>query len=125
MVIKTEGQHAGEFIVSEGNGSISREAGTLLTDADMYVDGTVLVDDAAGKLARLTGDAGALGTGVEIAGILIGNWDASAGDIAGVPYLARLAEVNDAELTYPEESTAGGEKDAAVAALATLNIITR
>jgi len=29
MTVKNEGQRAGEFIVSEGNGAISREKGTL------------------------------------------------------------------------------------------------
>jgi hypothetical protein len=40
-VVKTEGQHRGEFLVSEGNGHISREAAPV-TSGQNLVDGRVV-----------------------------------------------------------------------------------
>ena len=114
MVVKTEGQHAGEFIVSEGNGAISREAGTLKS-GEVVKDGTVL-NSNGGKLIASPGS----GTPV---GIVIGNHDASAGNKKGVPYIARLAEVNGDLLSVhaTDPHVTGG----IVTSLKTLNIVTR
>lgn len=123
MVTLTQGKYAGEFLLSEGNGAISRANGTVVSGQNLKA-GQVVMDNGAGKLTALTaaGTSGDLdGT---VLGILLGNVDASAGDVAAA-YIARDAEVNGNELTYPTESTTGGEKAAANAALAALNIIVR
>ena len=88
MTVLTEQQHAGEFLVSEGNGSISRESGTLLS-GEVVNDGQVAIV-AAGKLK-----AGSGASGEDVVGIFYGAHDASAGDKKGVPYIARLAEVKE------------------------------
>jgi hypothetical protein len=102
--VKTEGQHAGEFLVSEGNGSISREVGTLKS-GEKLADGTVL-ELVGGKLEAAEGTVNTAGASDEvIVGVLFGAHDASstgpkgAGDMAGVPYIARYAEVNPALLS--------------------------
>jgi len=87
MTVLTEGQHQGEFLVSEGNGSISREVGTL-TAGTAYKDGDVL-KLVAGKLQQATQAE----SSEEIVGIMYGDVDATGGDVAGVPYITRLAEV--------------------------------
>lgn len=124
----TEGRHTGEFLLSEANGSLSRESRTLKS-GEKVVDGQ-LVSLNGGKLVATPGDLdteGALETAVE--GIVLGDHDASAtgtnADIKGVPYIARLAEVRDAYLVYPDETTEGGQKAAAVSALADLLIVPR
>lgn len=113
MTVKTEGQYAGEFIVGElhTGGEPSRESGTL-TSGQTVVDGEILSISGS----KLVAHDGALNTEGDLVapveGIAIGNHDASAGDVAGVPYFARMGAVKDAMLTYPEESTEGGEKEA-------------
>lgn len=125
--LQNDGSRAGAFIVSEGNHTISREVGTLASGQKL-VDGTLL-RMSGGKLVGVeSGDVSSEGV-ADFEGILYGHWDASAtgtnADITDVPYVARLAEVDDKELTYPEESTAGGEKAACVAAMAAKNIFPR
>lgn len=125
MTTLTESRHAGEFLVSEANGDRSRATGTLLSGQNLSA-GTVLGVTAAGKLKALPGDLDSNG-GLEAAakGILWDNVDASGGDVAGVAYIARDAEVNGAELTYPPETTNGGEEALTNASLALLGIIVR
>lgn len=96
MTTLTEGRHAGEFIISEGNGWISREGVTIVTGQNL-VAGTVLGKiTASGKYAAYS-NAAADGTEVA-AGILFEAVDATAADKSGV-MIARHAEVNGDELT--------------------------
>jgi hypothetical protein len=119
----TEGRHAAEFILSEANGARSRENGTLVSGQDLAA-GTVVMDNGAGKLTAYTAGSVTDGGTDEAAGILLYAVDASDGDVA-CSYLARDAEVNLKLITYPDESTAGGEEDNTIASLALLNIIAR
>jgi hypothetical protein len=123
----TEGKHRGEFIVSEAeaSGFRSRSTGTVLS-GEVLVAGQIVEADGSGKLKALSGllNTG-LGLITEAAGIMYDNVDASAGDATGAVFIARDAEVNGAELTYPTESTAGGEAAATNASLALLGIIVR
>lgn len=127
MTVFTESQRAGEFIKSQGNGDISREVATLAS-GQKVVDGTIMVFSATKLVAAAATDVTSDGV-TELAGIVIGNWDASAtgtnADILRVPYIARDAEVVGALLTYPEETTEGDETAAFVAALAEQTIIVR
>ena len=127
MVVKTEARHTAEFILSEGPGSISRESGTVLKGQKLKAGEVVQLSGAkliaADGLLNTAGDVQ-----TEVAGIVIDAIDASAtgadADVAAA-YIARLAEVNNNLLTYPTESTAGGEKAGVNASLAKLNIIAR
>jgi hypothetical protein len=121
MTVFTEGQHAGEFIVSEANGTLSREIGTLITGQTLKA-GTVLgTITLSGKWTQYDQD----GTdGSEVAtGILFGNTDATSADHPCVG-IVRMAEVNGAELVWPADIDAA-EKTAAIAQLAALGLIVR
>lgn len=117
MVVKTEGQHQGEYLVSEGNGAISREAGTIAS-GQVVKDGDILTGPQT-ALVKLTKTTGIVAD--DISGIAYGDWDATAGDIEGVPYIARFAEVKR-ELIY---AASGANESQLVAALAAKFIIPR
>jgi len=94
----TEGTHSGEFIVSEANGSRSRES-AVVTSGQNLVAGAV-VATIAGKLVEFDDDAS---DGSETAtGILLDAVDASSADADGV-VIVRDAEVNVSEIVW--EST--------------------
>lgn len=100
----TEGKHAGEFLLSEGNGDISREVITIAS-GQKFEDGEVF-QLSSGK--AVTKDATVNTAGVfvtPVSGIIIGNWDASStgtnADILGVVYIARHAVVKAAALKLP------------------------
>ena len=111
MASLTEGRPAASFIISEANGHRSRAKGTA---GAALTAGTVLEANTAGELIAFDG------TGT-VAGIAI--TDAADGDT--VAYIIRDAEVNGNVLTYPTESTAGGEEAASNAGLLTLGIVVR
>lgn len=127
MVDKVEGRHRGEHLVSEAPGKLSREVGTVAKGQNL-VAGTLVMLSAAKLVAHdgLLDTANDLITPVE--GIIFDNVNASAtgtdADTEAV-YHDRLAEFADADLTYPTESTAGGEKVACQASLLLRNIKTR
>lgn len=116
----TEGTHAGEFIVSEANGSRSRETATV-TSGENLVAGAV-VATVGGKLVEFD-DNGA--GGAEIAtGVLFDAVDASLADVVGAVVIVRDAEVNLSELQWGAGQLQA-DIDAGVAELATLGIIAR
>lgn len=126
MAVLSEGRHAGEFIVSEV-GQISRETVTI-KQGEKLVPGTILELDDDGKAIAFTGTDDVGGELIrEAAGILFAAVDASAtganADVPGPAIVARLAEVNGAELTFPAETD--GERARAIASLAARNIIVR
>jgi hypothetical protein len=118
MTIKTEGIHTAEFLLSEGNGSISREAVTFVAGAVLPPGQVLGVVTASGKYAPYnpddTGDS-ATGTAVAV-GVLYAGLDESASDRTGVA-IVRLAEVAAARLT--------GLTLAAIVDLKTRNILVR
>jgi Bacteriophage lambda head decoration protein D len=116
-----EGRYAGEFIVSEGNGSISRETITVLSGETLEAGAVLGKVTASAKYKAL--DPAASDGSEAAAGVLYGAIDASAADAAGVAIL-RLAELNAAELVWPAGIT-GGEQTTALGELAALNIIAR
>lgn len=111
---QTEGTRAGEFLLSEGNGAISRESVTIVTGQDLVAGTVVGKITASGKYAAYS-DVAADGTQTA-AGVLYGNVDATAADKTAV-IIARYAEVSSAMLTG---SDANG-----VADLLALGIIVR
>lgn len=104
MTVYLEDTHAGEFLVSEANGGLSRETITVISGQDLAA-GTVLgLITASGKYTILAPGAS---DGSEVAaGVLYDAVDASTGDALGVA-VVRLAEVNSAELVWPDGISAG------------------
>lgn len=100
----TEGKHTGEFIISEANGSLSRETITIASGQKLE-DGQLFQLSSGKAVAKdaTVNTAGTFVTAVE--GIIIGNPDASAtgenADILGWPYIKRLAEVKTSALKLP------------------------
>ncbi|WP_018516475.1 head decoration protein [Rhizobium leguminosarum] len=124
MTVFTEAAHTAEFILSEANGHRSRESGTLASGQNLKA-GTVLQLNGSSKLVVFDGDNNTAGDLIDQAvGVLLGAGDASAGDLK-VAYIARDAEVNLKLLTYPSETTAGGQKADTIASLKLLGIIAR
>ena len=116
-----EGRYAGEFLVSEGNGRISREIITVLSGETLQPAAVLGRVTASGKYKAL--DPAAVDGSEVAAGILYDAVDAAAADAEGVA-IVRLAEVNAAELVWPAGIT-GGEQATALGELAALNIIAR
>jgi hypothetical protein len=116
-----EGRYAGEFIVSEGNGRISRETITVLSGETLEAAAVLGKVTASGKYKAL--DPAAADGSEVAAGVLYDAVDASAADAEGVA-LVRLAEVNAAELVWPAGIT-GGEQATALGQLAALSIVAR
>jgi hypothetical protein len=129
----TEIRRPGEFIVSEGNGTVSRDVGTLQI-GHVVADGTVVkvVTETEGDvLAPLTADdfdTEGVATEVTIAGVLIGHHDSSAtganAAIPGLPYIARSAEVDSSLLVLFSGSSAQDLADV-IAVLKTEHVVAR
>ncbi|TIV91125.1 MAG: head decoration protein [Mesorhizobium sp.] len=120
----TEAYHTAAFILSEANGHRSRESATVASGQTLNAG--EVVQFSAGKLVTADGALNTAGDVVTaVAGIVLGAVDASGGDVDNVAYIARDAEVNDNLITYPTETTLGGEKAATVESLAALGIIAR
>jgi len=117
MTTKTEGSHAGGFIVSEANGMRSREQITV-REGEVLEAGTVLAT-VAGKRVGYDNDA----SGAAASGILFDSVDATDGDVEAVA-IVRDAEVNAAELVWPDENDTT-DINAGLVDLAALGIILR
>lgn len=121
MPVKTLGKSNYAFLLSEGEGSISRETVTIASGQNLSA-GTVLGQiTTGGKYTAHT--VGASNGSQNAVAILCNATDASTGDTKAV-IIARLAEVADIELTYETGITAPN-KVLTIAALATQNIIVR
>ena len=121
MPVMTEPVHAGEFIVSEGNNSISRELVELAADLTL-LPGTVLGKNTATAVYApldLAADDGQQ----MAAGVL---WDHVTTSVTGAEgvIIARLAEVHQDLLVWPEGITEE-QQTTAIAELASLDIISR
>ncbi|USE34078.1 head decoration protein [Endozoicomonas sp. SCSIO W0465] len=121
MSVKTESVYTGEFLVSEGNNSISREQVPFAANLIMEPGTVVGKESATGAFKPL--DPGASDGTETAAGILYAGkvTDASGGD--GV-IIARLAEVVDSLLIWPAGIT-DEQKATAVDQLAGMDIILR
>lgn len=121
MTTVTETVHAGAFLQSEANGFLSRETATVASGQNLKAGHVVQL--SAGKLVACSGTLATDGTLVtDVVGVLFDAVDATGGDVAGCVYVARDAEVKDVDLTYPTETTAGGEKAAVITSLKKLHI---
>lgn len=121
MATLLEGKHPAEFIVSEANGTQSRDMAVLASGQNL-VAGTVLGKITAG--GNMTAwNPGAADGSQNAAAILYDNVNATAGNTNCV-ILARMCEVNDKEITWFATATAP-QKAAARTALAALTILVR
>ncbi|ROO31955.1 head decoration protein [Salinisphaera japonica] len=120
MIVK-EQTHAGEFMVSEANGSRSREQITIAYSKDLP-PGTVLGKvNETGKYRQL--DPAAT-DGSETPGGVLYDWsDASAGDRKAVA-IVRDAEVVRASLAFAD-GMSQDDKNAALDALAERGVVSR
>jgi len=121
MAAITEEAHDGEFVVSEANGTRSREEVTMVSGTAAMTAGAVVGKvTASGKYAAY--DDG-LADGTEVcAGVLFGAVDASAAD-AQCTIIARDAELNSSEIDWLDQ--AGAEIVNGTADLLALGIILR
>jgi hypothetical protein len=121
MPVLNEGRYAGEFLVSEGNGRISRETITVLSGQNLAAAAVLGKVTASGKYKALA--PAAVDGSETAAGILYDAVDASAADAEGVA-IVRLAEVNAAELVWPAGITTP-QQATALGQLRALTIIAR
>lgn len=108
MTTFTEGRRAAGFIISEANGSLSRDNG-IVKAGEVLQAGEIVALDGSELVAWTDGDA---------AGIMLYPVNASSQAMPGA-YLARQAEVNAELLIYPDDV----EEADALAALAERGII--
>lgn len=122
MAATTETQRNQQFIVSEGNGTISREKVTVVSGAGVLPAGRVVgMITASSKVTSYDADNG---DGSETAyGILLNAVDATSADAAGV-VIRRYAEVSANALDWASTNDAG-DITAGKADLAALGIILR
>lgn len=121
MTVFVEGRHAAEHLVSEANGTRSRDTVTLVAGV-VYPAGAVLGKVAAsGKFTVL--DPAANDGSETAAAVLFDSVDATAGDRPGVVH-SRDTEVHGAALAWPD-GIGAPEKAAALAQLAALGIVAR
>lgn len=121
MTIKTEGPHRGGFLVSEAEGTRSREEITVLSGENL-VAGAVLGQITVGGKFVAHDPLGSDGS-EDAAGILYGPVDATDGDTKGVA-IVRDAEVNEGEIVFEDDVDTDG-RDAAIADLLALGIVMR
>lgn len=119
MAMQLENPHAGEFILSEGAGKISRDDIVLASGQSLQA-GAVLGQISA-SLKFKEYDPGALDGSQSPAGILFAETDAGSAD-KGAVSIARLAEVKASSLRWKNGVT-DNQKLTALAALAASKFI--
>ncbi len=122
MTELTEGTHAGEFLLSEGNGNQSRENITVTVAADTTLSAGALLALSGSTYVPVTAD---LVTAEAALGVLydaITNDGASPANFAGA-IIARLAEVRGDDMDW--NSMVHASQDAAIVLLAGQGILVR
>lgn len=104
MTTLTEARRNGSFIMTEANGNRSRESATVASGQTLDAGEVVMLSGA--NLVAWDG-----GTDSVAIGIIIHKVDASAAAVERCAYIARDAEVNGDELTYPVGTLAGATAD--------------
>lgn len=118
MTTKTEVRAPGAFIAAELDLNLSRDTGTLLS-GQVLTDGQVVMKNTSDKLVAADGSGTSGELDGTVCGILIGGWDATDGDILGVPFIHNNAFYKSSLVTTNAQST---ESDSIVAALKALFI---
>ena len=110
-MVKTENPRAGEFIVSEANGKLSRETIQIAAGAGALMAGAVLGEVTASPGVYAPFDAGA-SDGTEVAAAILYAGVPASDDVqAGVGFV-RLGEVAAESLVFAEGQTAAGQSAA-------------
>jgi hypothetical protein len=120
MSEKTENPRTGDFLLSEANGTLSRE--NIIVDTGTLDAGTVLGQVTTGGKYVILAPAAADGS-ESAAGVLWSRADASGGDAAAVA-IVRDAEVIADALIWPDGITAN-QKTTAIGQLNALGIVLR
>lgn len=123
MAVLTETRHAGEFVLSEGNGNISRDNIVIVSGAGVVRAGTVLGKITESGKYTPSPHTGADGSQTAVA-INLYEVDATSAD-AAVSAIMRDAEVNVNTLAYAASVDDGTKKAAKATQLAAVNIIVR
>lgn len=126
MDMKTEGARDLAFVLSEGNGAISRETVTVVTGEGKLEAGTVLGKVTSSEKYAVSPNAVVVGKeGAETAvAILAYAVDATSADATAV-VVKRLAEVKDPMLIFHASVDDATKRAAKVAQLAAVDIIAR
>lgn len=122
MTTKTENNRTGDFLLSEGNGSYSRENDILAGGSGKLQAGTVLGRVTTSKKLVPVAPAATDGSKDAVA-ILWEGADATAADVAVVT-IARAAEVKAEALEWPAGITPT-DKTTAIAQLDELGVVLR
>lgn len=125
MTAISETKHAGCFMASEANGTLSRDVATVKSGQNLVAGQVVQWDGGVENttLIAATGIGASDGDlAIEVAGIIWDNVDASGGAKTGQVYVNYNAEVKLDALTFPTESTDGGERVATIRSLRLLGI---
>ena len=126
MTVFTEGRHAAEFILSEGEAGYSRDNITIAGGsggAGKLVAGTVLGKLTSGGAYMPSPASGADGSQTAVA-VLIEDVDPTDGDVKPAA-ITRFAQVNGNCLTYEATVDQDSEKTAKATQLAAVGIIVR
>lgn len=123
MAVMTETRHAGEFVLSEGNGNISRDNIVIVSGAGVVRAGTVLGKITASGKYTPSPHTGADGSQTAVA-INLYEVDATSAD-AAVSAIMRDAEVNANILAYAASVDDNTKKATKATQLAAVNIIVR
>ncbi|MFC2252488.1 head decoration protein [Labrys portucalensis] len=115
----TEGRHTGEFLLTEGPGSISREAGQLAPGTGTIKDGTFIGRVTATKQLVPHDPAATDGSQTSV-GILLGTHHLDATVPIDAAFIARQAEVKLACLTFNAATDTPEERAAVLAQLDTV-----
>ena len=119
----TEGRHPSEFLLTEGNGQISRETATVASGSGVIAPGTVLGKiTASGKYAPspATGSDGAQ----TAAAVALYGCDATSAD-QKIAIIARAAEVKADPLVFHASVDDAAKRAAKATQLAAAGIIVR
>jgi hypothetical protein len=117
--VKTEGTHAGAFIVSEANKTRSREIITVKHGQVLEAGAVIAYQTSTKKYVAYHNDE----TSLAAKAVLFDKVDATDGDVQAVA-LVRDCEVNGHELVWADTEDTG-DKDAAIVDFATVGIIVR
>lgn len=124
MALVTEGRHTGHFLLSEANGSRSRDVITLASGSGDLVAGAVL-----GKITAsdkyVPHDPTASDGSETAVGVLLGNVSVPAAADVDAVALTRDAEVKAVSLGFASVTDTDAEKAAVLAELAAVGIIGR
>ncbi|CAI2936149.1 head decoration protein [Aminobacter niigataensis] len=123
---KSEGPRNLAFVLSEGNGQISREVVTILSGSGVLDAGTVLGQVTASKKYTISPNAEVVGKeGAETAkAVLAYKVDATAADVEAV-VVARHAEVKEPMLIFDASVNDNTKRTAKLTQLAAATIISR